>query len=59
MLGTYNKGRQMTPRPEHTSRLASEETTIKAKINEAKDTLDLIRMAHAIANLAPNNAFSG
>ena len=41
----------MIPKPEQTSRWASQEAEIKAEINEAKNTLDLIRMAHAIARL--------
>ena len=41
----------MMPKPEQTSRWASQEAEIKAEINEAKNTLDLIRMAHAIARL--------
>jgi hypothetical protein len=41
----------MIPRPEQTGRWASQEAAIKAEINEAKNTLDLIRMAHAIARL--------
>jgi hypothetical protein len=41
----------MIPRPEQTSRWALQEAAIKAEINEAKNTLDLIRMAHAIARL--------
>jgi len=39
----------MTPRRE--SHWASEEAAIKAEINEAKNALDLMRMAHAIARL--------
>jgi hypothetical protein len=41
----------MIPRPEHTSRWALQEAAIKAEINEAKNTLDLMRMANAIARL--------
>jgi len=41
----------MIPRREQTSRWASEEAAIKAEINEAKNALDLMRMAHAIARL--------
>ena len=41
----------MMPKLEQTSRWASQEAAIKAEINEAKNTLDLIRMAHAIARL--------
>jgi len=42
----------MIPKPEQTSRWASQEAAIKAEINEAKNTLDLIRMAHGRARLA-------
>ena len=41
----------MIPELEQTTRWASQEAAIKAEINEAKNTLDLIRMAHAIARL--------
>ena len=41
----------MIPKPEQTSRWASQEAAIKAEINEAKNTLDLMRMATAIAQL--------
>jgi hypothetical protein len=41
----------MIPRREQTSRWASEGAAIKAEINEAKNALDLTRMAHAIACL--------
>ena len=41
----------MIPRREQTSRWASEEAAIKAEINEAKNALDLVRMAHAIARV--------
>ena len=41
----------MIPRREQTSRWTSEEAAIKAEINEAKNALDLMRMAHAIARL--------
>jgi hypothetical protein len=41
----------MKPKPEQTSRWASQEAAIKAEINEAKNTLDLMRMATAIARL--------
>ena len=41
----------MTLRREQTSDWASEEAAIKAEINEAKNALDLMRMAHAIARL--------
>ena len=41
----------MIPRREQTSYWASEEAAIKAEINEAKNALDLMRMAHAIARL--------
>jgi len=48
---THKKGWPMIPRPEQARRWASQEAAIKAEINEAKNTLDLIRMAHAIARL--------
>ena len=51
MMSDIRKGWQMMPKPEQTSRWASQEAAIKAEINEAKNTLDLIRMAHAIARL--------
>ena len=51
MMSDIRKGWQMMPKPEQTSRWASQEAEIKAEINEAKNTLDLIRMAHAIARL--------
>jgi hypothetical protein len=41
----------MMPKLEQTSRWTSQEAAIKAEINEAKNTLDLLRMAHAIARL--------
>jgi hypothetical protein len=41
----------MAPKPEQTSRWASQEAAIKAEINEAKNTFDLMRMATAIACL--------
>ena len=41
----------MVPKPEQTSRWASQEAAIKAEINEAKNTLDLMRLATAIAKL--------
>jgi hypothetical protein len=41
----------MMPKLEQTSRWASQEAAIKVEINEAKKTLDLMRMAHAIARL--------
>jgi hypothetical protein len=41
----------MIPELEQTTRWALQEAAIKAEINEAKNTLDLIRMAHAIARL--------
>jgi hypothetical protein len=41
----------MIPKPEPISRWASQEAAIKAEINEAKNTVDLIRMAMAIARL--------
>jgi hypothetical protein len=40
----------MTPKPEQT-RWASQEAAIKAEINEAKNTRDLLRMANAIVQL--------
>jgi hypothetical protein len=40
----------MTPKPEQT-RWASQEAAIKAEINEAKNTGDLLRMANAIVRL--------
>ena len=39
------------PKQEQISRWASQEAAIKTEINEAKDTLDLMRMATAIARL--------
>ena len=39
----------MAPKPEQASRWASQEAAIKAEINEAKNTFDLMRMATAIA----------
>ena len=51
MMSDIRKGWQMMPKPGQTSRWASQEAEIKAEINEAKNTLDLIRMAHAIARL--------
>ena len=44
-------GWHMIPKPEQISRWASQEAAIKAEINEAKNTLDLMRMATAIARL--------
>jgi hypothetical protein len=41
----------MIPKPEQTARWSSQEAAIKAEINEAKNTLDLVRMANAIARL--------
>jgi hypothetical protein len=41
----------MIPRREQTSHWASQEAAIKVEINEAKNALDLMRMAHAIARL--------
>jgi hypothetical protein len=40
----------MTPKPEQT-RWASQKAAIKAEINEAKNTFDLLRMANAIVRL--------
>jgi hypothetical protein len=40
----------MTPKREQT-RWASQEAAIKAEINEAKNTSDLLRMANAIVQL--------
>ena len=40
----------MIPKPEQT-RWASQEAAIKAEINEAKNTGDLLRMANAIVRL--------
>jgi hypothetical protein len=40
----------MTPKPEQT-RWTSQEAAIKAEINEAKNTFDLLRMADAIVRL--------
>ena len=39
------------PKQEQISRWASQEAAIKTEINEAKDTLDLMLMATAIARL--------
>ena len=44
------QGQKMTPKPEQT-RWASQEAAIKAEINEAKNTRDLLRMANAIVQL--------
>ena len=41
----------MIAKPEQTNAWASQEAAIKAEINEAKNTLDLIRMARAFARL--------
>jgi len=41
----------MIPKPEQTARWSSQEAAIKAEINEAKNTLDLVRMANAVARL--------
>jgi hypothetical protein len=41
----------MIAKPEQTARWSSQEAAIKAEINEAKNTLDLVRMANAIARL--------
>ena len=41
----------MIPKPEQIRRWASQEAAIKAEINEAKNTFDLMRMATAIARL--------
>ena len=41
----------MTPKPEQTDPWASQAAVIKAEITEAKNTLDLVRMAQAIARL--------
>ena len=39
------------PKQEQISRWASQEAAIKTEINEAKDTLDLMRMATATSRL--------
>jgi hypothetical protein len=41
----------MIPKPEQTARWSSQEAAIKAEINEAKNALDLMRMAYAITSL--------
>ena len=41
----------MIAKPEQTARWSSQEAAIKAEINEAKNTLDLVRMANAVARL--------
>ena len=41
----------MMPRPEQAPPWSSQEAAIKAEITEAKKTIDLIRMAQAIARL--------
>jgi len=41
----------MMPKPEQTNLWSSQEAAIKAEITEAKNTVDLIRMAQAIARL--------
>ena len=46
----------MMPKPEQTARWSSQEAAIKAEINKAKNALDLMRMAYAIARLDALNA---
>jgi hypothetical protein len=41
----------MMPKPEQATVWSSQEAAIKAEIAEAKNTLDLIRIAQAIARL--------
>jgi hypothetical protein len=41
----------MMPKPEQANLWSSQEAAIKAEITEAKNTVDLIRMAQAIARL--------
>jgi hypothetical protein len=41
----------MIPTAKQTARWASQEAGIKTEIDEAKNTLDLMRMANAIARL--------
>jgi hypothetical protein len=41
----------MMPKPEQTNLWSSQEAAIKAEIIRAKNTVDLIRMAQAIARL--------
>jgi hypothetical protein len=42
---------QMIPKPDPKNAWASQEAALKAEITEAKNTLDLIRIAQAIARL--------
>ena len=46
----HTPGMTMIPKPEQT-RWASQEAAIKAEINQARNTLDLVRMANAIVRL--------
>jgi hypothetical protein len=41
----------MIPKPEPTNTWAAQEAALKAEITKAKATLDLTRIAHAIARL--------
>ena len=41
----------MMPKPQQTNLWSSQEAAIKAEISRAKNTVDLIRMAQAIARL--------
>jgi hypothetical protein len=41
----------MMPKPESTNAWAAQEAALKAEITDAKNTLDLMRLAHAIARL--------
>ena len=52
MLGKDKEGHSMMiPTAKQTARWANQEAAIKAEIDEAKNTLDLMRMAYAIARL--------
>ena len=52
MLGKDKEGHSMIiPTAKQAARWAYQEAAIKAEIDEAKNTLDLMRMAYAIARL--------
>jgi len=52
MLGKDKEGHSMMiPTAKQAARWAYQEAAIKAEIDEAKNTLDLMRMAYAIARL--------
>jgi hypothetical protein len=46
-----DSGQAMIKKPDQTKRWALEEAIIKAEVNEAKKTIDLMRMAKAITRL--------